>query len=123
MTKLDDAVNEIIGRRPVYMRPPYGATNPSSLSMLNEMGYKVVIWNIETQDTSHPNDVASSLKAYDVLDQPGSQEKGWIALQHDPQEKTSQELAEKAIIHAKERGYKFATVAECLGDQDGAYRA
>ncbi|RKP13004.1 chitin deacetylase, partial [Piptocephalis cylindrospora] len=124
MTRLDDALRQIIGRSPLYMRPPYGSTSPMARRILHDMGYKVVIWNIETQDTEHPNNVAASMDAYHrALEAPGASRKGWIALQHDPVRSTSLQLAPQAIRLAQRLGYRFATVAECLGDEGGEYRS
>lgn len=123
MTRLDDALRQIIGRAPAYMRPPYGSTSPLARQILGDMGYKVILWDIETKDTDHPEDAEAGLEEYRrALQSPGSTRKGWIALQHDPVESTSLELAPRAIRLAKRLGFRFATVAECLGDAGGEYR-
>ncbi|KAF9423643.1 chitin deacetylase [Podila epigama] len=125
MKKLDDAVKKIIGKRPVFMRPPYGATNSEALAYLGAKGYKVVNWNLDTNDWQHPDNVAKSLAEYTkVLKKSNAAKKtSFIALQHDTNEKTAKEVGPKAVAEAKKYGFKVVTVGECLGvAKSGWYR-
>ncbi|KAG0258109.1 hypothetical protein BG011_003540 [Mortierella polycephala] len=117
MTKLDNAVKEIIGVRPMFMRPPYGSTNPGVLSLLKKLGYTIVLWDQDTNDWRHPKEVDISFKVYEkalgeanAINQPGH-----IFLQHDIHEYTVTKLAGMAIDYALEKGFKVVTVGECLG--------
>ncbi|KAF9178387.1 chitin deacetylase [Haplosporangium sp. Z 767] len=117
MTKLDNAIKEIIGLRPVYMRPPYGSTNTVALDLLGNLGYTIVLWDQDTNDWRHPKDVDASFKVYEnalgkanAVSQPGH-----IFLQHDIHEYTVKKLAGKAIDYALGKGFKVVTVGECLG--------
>lgn len=75
---VDNALKSIIGVRPVYMRPPYGNLNGAAQSYLNDKGYKIVKWRVDTNDWAHPDNVDASLAAYRRAG--GS---GFIALEHD----------------------------------------
>ncbi|KAF9911752.1 hypothetical protein EC991_002480 [Linnemannia zychae] len=119
MTQLDNALKSIIGVRPVYMRPPYGNLNSAATDYLNDNGYKIVKWRVDTNDWAHPDDTDTSLNAYKRAG--GS---GFIALEHDTYESTVNDLVPRAIEYAKNRGWELVTVGECLGvSQDDWYRS
>lgn len=115
---VDDAIQSIIGVKPVYMRPPYGNLNHVAQNYLNDHGYKIVKWKVDTNDWAHPHNVGASLSAYKR-----SGGSGFIALQHDTIESTVNDLAPRAIEYAKNNGWQLVTVGECLGvPHDNWYR-
>ncbi|KAF9953898.1 hypothetical protein BGZ72_005082 [Mortierella alpina] len=117
MKKLDDAIKGMIGVRPIYMRPPYGNRNDFVKKTLTDAGYKIVIWDQDTNDWQHPTEVNKSLDVYKAAlggkDQ--LKQKGHIFLQHDTHELTALQLAPQAIDYALGLGFKVVTVGECLG--------
>ncbi|KAF9178386.1 hypothetical protein BGZ51_005939 [Haplosporangium sp. Z 767] len=126
MTNLDNAIKGMIGRRPVYMRPPYGSTDPTTQAILAKLGYTIVLWSQDTNDWQHPTDVEASMKVYrsalgakNAVKQPGH-----IFLQHDTHQVTATLLATQAIDYARKMGFKVVTVGECLGQPKSKwYRA
>ncbi|KAG0039959.1 chitin deacetylase [Podila clonocystis] len=124
MKMLDDALLNIIGVRPVYMRPPYGNTSPAALEYLGSQGYKVINWNVDTNDWLHPLDFKANLDAYKValqsLTAPG---KGFIALQHDAEQGTAEVWSKMAIEYVISKGFNVMPVGTCLGDTTGWYRS
>ena len=50
MSKVETAFRKILGIRPKWVRPPYGASNTDVLNTLKTMGYKAVTWNLDSQD-------------------------------------------------------------------------
>ncbi|KAI7851006.1 hypothetical protein BDC45DRAFT_427227, partial [Circinella umbellata] len=116
MTKNSDAIYKAIGKRPAFMRPPEGAYKDETRRILGELGYTMVMWDIDVLDWSS-NGLSAQQKIYkDALASGG----GHIALQHDVYETTAKKLAPWIIKYAKEQGYQFVTVAECAGT--AAYR-
>ncbi|KAG9320828.1 hypothetical protein KVV02_000621 [Mortierella alpina] len=117
MTQLDDAIKGIIGVRPTYMRPPYGNRNDFIKKILIDAGYKIVIWDADTNDWQHPDNFNKSLDVYkDVLGKKDEiKQNGHIFLQHDTHKATALELAPRAIDYALNMGFKVVTVGECLG--------
>jgi len=104
---------------PRYMRPPFGDYNANTKEALFAMGFRVVMWNLDTNDwqyhTSNPASIIQSFK--DVLTHQGI---GYIPLQHDTYEATVQ--AQDLIITATlAAGFKLVTIDECLGYSDGVY--
>ncbi|KAG0209385.1 hypothetical protein BGX28_010373 [Mortierella sp. GBA30] len=123
MTKLDDVLKELIGVRPVYMRPPYGNTSPEALEYLGSKGYKVINWNIDSNDWKHPLDFKEDLKGYKaVLQNPATAGKSFISLQHDAEKGTAQVFSKLAIEYVLSKGFNIMPVGTCLGDTTGWYR-
>ncbi|GJJ76723.1 peptidoglycan-N-acetylglucosamine deacetylase [Entomortierella parvispora] len=119
VSRLDKAFLTIIKKRPVYMRPPFGNVNELVVDTLTEAGYKIVKWNIDTQDWTRPTKPNESFKAYeDALGAQDAIKKGFIALEHDVYRDTALKLAVKAIQYAKSKDFKVEPVATCLGDTD-----
>ena len=120
---VDDALLKILGVRPTYMRPPYGNTSPEALSWLNGHGYRVVNWNVDTNDWQHPLDFKADLAGYrDVLKDPSTKGKSFISLQHDAEQGTAQVFSKLAIEYVLSKGFNIMPVGECVGDTTGWYR-
>ncbi|KAF9989218.1 hypothetical protein BGZ75_007243 [Mortierella antarctica] len=123
MTKLDDALKNIIGVSPVYMRPPYGNTSPQALEYLGSKGYKVINWNVDTDDWQHPLDYKRNLLGYrTILTNPATTQKSFISLQHDAERATAEVFSKLAIEYVLSKGYNIMPVGTCLGDTTGWYR-
>ncbi|KAF8941183.1 hypothetical protein EDD21DRAFT_428185 [Dissophora ornata] len=123
MGQLDDALLKILSVRPVYMRPPYGNTSPAALSWLREHGYKVVNWNVDTNDWRHPLDFKADLEGYKhVLKKPSTKGKSFISLQHDAEKGTAQVFSKLAIEYVLSKGFNIMPVGQCVGDTEGWYR-
>ncbi|KAF9380687.1 hypothetical protein CPB97_008196 [Podila verticillata] len=116
MNRLDNYLKRILGVRPVFMRPPYGSLNLQVQNWLVNQGYTIVVWNIDTNDWRHPNDVDESLDAYRrALGASGARGHGFIALAHDTLGTTAYTLAPAVIKYARNQGFNLVTVGACLG--------
>ncbi|KAJ3122146.1 Carbohydrate esterase 4 protein [Nowakowskiella sp. JEL0407] len=99
------------------IRPPYGSYNDLVLSTLDQLGYNTaVLWNLDTNDWQHPDDLSLSIDAAKHLlevtcPNPGSA--AVIELGHStlPQ---SLDFLDFIVPYVQSRGYTFVTVAECL---------
>ncbi|KAG0192178.1 Carbohydrate esterase 4 protein [Apophysomyces sp. BC1034] len=102
------------------MRPPEGAYDDQSLAALGALGYKaVVLWDIDSNDWQKLGMEHEQKEFTDVLgSETGNPTGGHISLMHDVWEHSAKELAPWAIEYIKSKGYKFQTVAECLGTND-----
>ena len=104
----NQAIANATGKRPVLMRPPYGATSVSLNKRLNEQfGLKVILWSVDPLDWKYRN----SDRVYNSIIQntrPGS-----IILAHDIHATTV--AAMPATLDALlAKGYKFVTVSELI---------
>ncbi|MGW6916950.1 polysaccharide deacetylase family protein [Kitasatospora sp. NPDC054939] len=101
------------GAEPELMRPPFGGRSPQLLEQVAGFGLTTVLWDVETDDWSLPG---AEVIAERVLQQvrPGS-----VVLMHDGGGDRSQTVAAlPAVIRGlRERGYRFATLAELLAEQ------
>jgi len=106
------ALKKIIGAVPKYMRPPFGAYNNNVREVAQEFGYKMVTWDLDTEDGDRSGkDVPYAEKQYtNYKKMPGG-----IALNHSPYESTVKQVVPFAIKNLKAKGYKLVSVAECLG--------
>ncbi|KAI9592487.1 hypothetical protein BDF19DRAFT_451319 [Syncephalis fuscata] len=122
MNSLQDLIKGIIGRGVTYMRPPYGNTSPTVLSVLGRLGYYVVNWNLDTNDWRHPTDSEASLQEYRSAIDNGEPGASFIALQHDIQPGTNGQYVERVIAYARSQGKKLVRIDECFGAPGTAYR-
>ena len=87
----EEAIKAAIGVKPKYLRPPYGEADERVKHLLKQMGYKVLMWNVDPTDydvhmiSSGPERIQKAFeKAIDGS--PNSlnvhQDGGYISLQH-----------------------------------------
>ncbi|KAJ2959443.1 hypothetical protein NQZ79_g5076 [Umbelopsis isabellina] len=114
MEQLEDALMRVIGVKPAFMRPPYGNSNEKTTQVLNDLGYTVVTWNVDTKDYE-THDLTQEMDNYKTELPPSDSGEGGIALEHDVYKQTVEELAASAIKYIEEQGYKFSTVADYKG--------
>lgn len=102
MTQLEDALQEIVGVKPAYMRPPYLDTNGVALGALGDLGYHVISCSIDTKDYENddPSLIANSVNKFNNELNAG----GSIVLSHDVHEQTVYTLAQAMLDEIKARG-------------------
>lgn len=102
----EQLIQSITGKRPEYLRPPYGAWNEQLECRVN---LTTVLWNVDSLDWKFQNTRRIVRRVEkDVKD-------GDIILMHDifP---TSVEAALQIVDDLQKRGYEFVTVEELLVD-------
>lgn len=50
VTKAEAAIQQITGLRTALFRPPYGALNNQSIQVILSLGYKIILWNVDSLD-------------------------------------------------------------------------
>ncbi|KAG9066863.1 hypothetical protein KI688_012775 [Linnemannia hyalina] len=137
MRRVEQALLELIGVVPRYMRPPYGdgtfangsANDVKVQTTLAGLGYVITTWDIATgdadiddNDTPHKLSDAelARLEQANVTNVVNADPKGanHMQLMHDTYQRTVTQLTPWSITYIKGLGYKLVTVAECLGDTD-----
>ena len=102
------AIESAIGKKPVLVRPPYGATTATITKRLNEeFGLKVIMWDVDPLDWKNRN--SEHVKA-EILK---ATKAGSIVLSHDIHPTTVDAMA-GTIDALKEKGFKFVTVSELI---------
>lgn len=62
-------------------------------------GYKVVDWNVDTNDWKHPLDSETNLEAYrDAIQDPAARNESFISLQHDALQGTAQDFSQSSRL-------------------------
>ncbi|KAI9485876.1 MAG: hypothetical protein EXX96DRAFT_613726 [Benjaminiella poitrasii] len=112
--QLENIVYSTINVKPAFLRPPYGSANKTTLQILESKGYSVIEWSTDTKDyethnlQSEMNNVRHSYSKKNLGE-------GFIVLSHDVYEQTTVELTKELIAYTQAEGFKFCTVAECIG--------
>jgi len=131
LSKLDDLVEDIAGVRPKYFRAPQGHCDKECIAYIESKGYKIIQWDSDTHDWDY--------KSFDGIDEEEGRTKrvgmakefltkewdeereNYLILMHDVHVHTVKQIVPWILKNAPLDKYKFVTVAECLGDADGAY--
>jgi peptidoglycan/xylan/chitin deacetylase (PgdA/CDA1 family) len=108
MENTSEAIARATGRRPVLMRPPYGATNASlNKRLAEEYGLKVVLWSVDPLDWKYRN--SNRVQNYIIENaHPGA-----IILSHDIHATTVAAMP-GTLDALLAKGYKFVTVSELI---------
>ncbi|KAH9991510.1 carbohydrate esterase family 4 protein [Xylariaceae sp. FL0662B] len=118
MEKVEQAMVNIFGRKPQYMRPPYLETGGQFLSVMKQMNYSVITDDVDAGDWNNQSPQQSQQK----FQQAGAGGNGHIPLMHETYSGTVTTLTNWLIDWAQTNNLEIVTVAECLDDADGMYK-
>ncbi|MFI8823601.1 polysaccharide deacetylase family protein [Streptomyces sp. NPDC053431] len=107
LSRTQDAIERITGRKPTLMRPPQGRTDDTVSDVSRELGLAQVLWSITAKDYST---VDSALIRERVL---GQAHRDGIILLHDIYDGTVPAVP-GIINELKRQGYTFVTVPQLL---------
>jgi peptidoglycan/xylan/chitin deacetylase (PgdA/CDA1 family) len=117
MTKVENVLMKYIGKKPAFMRLPYGSGTGKDLVIktLDKLGYTAGFqWNVDTLDWDNKGDVDYALSVFkENLGKP------ILSLNHSFYQKISSKsllnLIEKEILYMRENGYVNVTADKCVG--------
>jgi len=103
-------IKKVIGKSPVFFRPPYGVTTPGLARATKKLNFKVIGWNIRSLDTriKDKQEVLSRIKK---RLKPGS-----ILLLHDTIAGTEIVLKE-LFLYLKEQNYKVVALDQLIHEK------
>ncbi|KAK0441351.1 carbohydrate esterase family 4 protein [Armillaria borealis] len=110
-TRVDKALESILGVKTAFMRPPFGSYSDTVLQVANAHNQSVIIWDSSTSGDSVGVSAAQSNAQYDAL--AASHPNTILTLNHETYGHTT--VLPHAIEVLKGEGYNLVTVAECLG--------
>ncbi|KAM0433881.1 hypothetical protein ACHAPT_003824 [Fusarium lateritium] len=120
------ALTDILGYFPTYMRPPYSASNERTDAWLDELGYHITYFNLDTEGYLHdsPNLIDGSKAIWDnTVEGKDPETNRWLHIDHDPVYQTVYNLTEHMLRSIQNNGFRAVTVGECLEDpKDNWYR-
>lgn len=90
-----------------YMRPPYGSMDDTVRRVSADLGFDVVLWNVDTRDWQYKDTAVVLQRALSGL------KAGSIVLFHDGPKVTLQVLPD-FIDEARARGYEFVLISDYL---------
>ena len=110
VTSCEDALFALGEYRSNLLRPPEGSMSESLTGLLDELGYRIILWDLDTKDWAHTPPAEISRHILDDI------QSGDIILMHDfiGHNSPTPEALEMFIPVLLERGYKFVTVGELL---------
>ncbi|KAK1756360.1 hypothetical protein QBC47DRAFT_185055 [Echria macrotheca] len=112
------AIASILGVIPTYFRPPYTSCGSACYDALNSFGYHVVNYDVDPKDWEDGGVKAEEIFSGIVMPS-NPANSAFITLSHDIQPFTVHGFAQYMIDMAREKGFEFVTVGECLGDPAG----
>jgi len=112
LTSTSTAIQDAIGVRPTFFRPPYGAINSTVLAKARYLGFTTVLWDGTAEDWSLPGVRLIVTKTLSYA------RNGAILLLHDGGGNRAETVAALPIIIAslKSRGFQFVTIQQLVDD-------
>ncbi|TLS30156.1 hypothetical protein PpBr36_03484 [Pyricularia pennisetigena] len=113
------AIADIIGYFPTYMRPPYSICGSMCQSLLSDLGYHVIYFDLDTEGYLHDTPEQAQI-GKDIWDKavgpadPAST--SFLHIEHDLQQQTVYNLTEYFLKSIKAKGFRSVPVGVCLGD-------
>lgn len=114
---LENAIQKNTGltTKPLF-RPPYGATTANGRSIIKELGYNVILWDVDIRDAIKPYPSYYTMLARLKNVKPGS-----IVLMHSVRKETINALI-ASLPYFQKKGIKLVTVSELLALGDAGYQ-
>ena len=125
----DDFIEMVTGDRPRYFRAPKGECSEECQASLEEWDYRLIQWDTDTNDWDVETSGSEEQRVQDSIDflkrKFAEEKSSYLILMHDSESYTVRNIAPWIIESSgmKEKGYRFVTVAECLGDKSSMYRS
>ena len=113
------ALNSILGFFPTYMRPPYSICEKNCQTILSNLGYHVIYFDLDT--AGYLNDDAKMIQTSkdiwdDAVEGTDPTKKSFLQIEHDIHYQTVYNLTDYILTSLFANGYRAVTVGECLGD-------
>lgn len=116
LTRANEKFKEVLGKEPIYMRPPFGILpHKDPEKLFGSLGLEGVLWNFDSKDWHPDNDTQAIIKGVqDLVDHTNPLTDSFIILQHDVHLKSV--YAVPAIIEIlRKANYRIVSLPDCLG--------
>jgi peptidoglycan/xylan/chitin deacetylase (PgdA/CDA1 family) len=110
LSDTDDAIAEVLGKKPKFFRPPYGVTNPMIAKAVKDGRYIVAGWSIRSFDTVIKDPTKLFTRTTRTL------KGGDIVLFHDYSD-SMLEMLPKFLNHVSQKGLKIVRLDVLLNEK------
>lgn len=117
--RLEEVLCNVLGKAPTYLRPPYASCSSDCVAEMEQLGYRVVNFDLDTKDYLHnqPGNIGEAMDNFSRALRSGDPGRdSFLVLSHDVLEQTAAALVPFMLEEIQRRGYRAVTVGECLGD-------
>ncbi|KAL6707064.1 hypothetical protein ACN47E_004816 [Coniothyrium glycines] len=120
MIRNEMAITNILGKFPVYMRPPYSSCSATSgcQSDMGALGYVISSFDLDTDDYNHLTlegiQVAKD-NVYNAMKDSNPATSSFLSIAHDIHELTAVNLTSYMLEYIQSKGYNMVTLGTCLG--------
>ncbi|MGL4567557.1 MAG: polysaccharide deacetylase family protein [Fusobacteriaceae bacterium] len=110
ISKGNQIIKDVIGKKPKMYRPPYGVVTKSELQALGRLDMNLIGWNVDSRDWSKHETLNSVIEI-----SKGQIKSGSIILMHtQPGKMRTYEALKILIPYLKKEGYTFVKLDELL---------
>lgn len=115
--KAEKVIQETTGEKTILFRPPKAWILPSEKAIINKLGYKTILWSLNSKDWVNFDDkyivryLVHHIKPGDII---LFHDSGGVFNTEGGNRKETIKAVERLIEKLRERGYRFATVSELL---------
>ncbi|KAJ9066417.1 hypothetical protein DSO57_1009661 [Entomophthora muscae] len=121
MIKTDNAIFNLIGVRPIFMRNPYSDTNERTMALLNSMGYKSIFTSLDSEDTVYGDSDPSRILSNVVKGlQANPQTTSYVITQHETYNVSINYLPQ-IVNKIHKQKYTIVPITTCF-NANNAYR-
>lgn len=118
----EQAINNILGLFPTYMRPPYLSCDATCQTRAANLGYHVIQTDLDTLDWDNDSEAKIGIAKANfdnALNGRTPSQSSFLPLTHDNHYWTVYSLAEYMLQRMQREGYAGVTVGTCLNDPKG----
>lgn len=105
--RAEDTIAQITGVRTKLYAPPYGECDTRVIHTATQMGYRTILWSVDTIDWQKPSAVTIKQRVHKKV------KNGAIVLMHPT--RSTMEALPSLIRELREKGYTITTVSEVIG--------
>ena len=110
--KTSKLIESATGKKPTHVRPPEGALNDATQKMIKDIGFDIILWNVDVLDWK----TRDADSVYNKIISDGA-DGGDILCVHDLYS-TTIDGALRAIDTLQAKGYKFVSISELEAARD-----
>jgi hypothetical protein len=112
------ALGNILGRYPTYVRPPYSQCSSDCQTLMEDLGYHVINFDVDIEDAISYPDLQASINNFsgNLTSKSDLASDNLLVVGHETSSDTVHKTTEIMLKSLNARGFKAVTVGDCLDD-------